>query len=63
MAEIINLRTVRKRKSRAQREDQAQENRIRFGRTRAERREQEKLSRKQAADLDGHRLEPDDEKS
>lgn len=33
MAEIVNLRTVRKRKARAQAEAQAAQNRAKFGRT------------------------------
>ena len=37
MAEIINLRRARKRKERAEKEAQAAENRIAFGRTKAER--------------------------
>ena len=37
MAEIINLRRARKRKERADKEAQAAENRIAFGRTKAER--------------------------
>jgi hypothetical protein len=37
MGEIINLRQVRRQKARAEREASALENRIRFGRTKAER--------------------------
>jgi hypothetical protein len=37
MAEIINLRQARKRRQRAEKEAQASENRIAFGRTKAER--------------------------
>ncbi|WP_262027673.1 DUF4169 family protein [Microvirga sp. Mcv34] len=36
MAEIINLRQARKHKARAEKEVRAQENRIAFGRTKAE---------------------------
>ena len=36
-AEIVNLRRARKEKARADKERQAAENRIRFGRTKAER--------------------------
>ena len=37
MAEIINLRQARKRRQRAEKEARASENRIAFGRTKAER--------------------------
>ena len=37
MADIVNLRKVRKAKARAEKETQAAENRIRFGRSKAER--------------------------
>ena len=37
MGDIINLRQVRKQRARAERETAAQENRIRFGRTKADR--------------------------
>ncbi|WP_414473667.1 DUF4169 family protein [Microvirga sp. M2] len=37
MAEIINLRQARKQKARAEKEARAEQNRIAFGRTRAER--------------------------
>jgi hypothetical protein len=37
MAEIVNLRQARKRKARADKETRAAENRIVFGRTKAER--------------------------
>lgn len=37
MGEIVNLRMARKRKDRAGKEKLAQENRVRFGRTKADR--------------------------
>jgi hypothetical protein len=37
MAEVVNLRTARKRKARVEKEQAAAENRARFGRTRDER--------------------------
>lgn len=37
MGEIINLRQVRRQRARAEREAVAQENRVRFGRTKADR--------------------------
>jgi hypothetical protein len=39
MAEIINLRQARKRKGRAEKERSAEANRLKFGRTRDERRQ------------------------
>ena len=39
-ADIVNLRRARKTKARAEREQQAAENRVRFGRTKAERQAQ-----------------------
>ena len=57
MAEIVNLRTVRKRKVRDDKAEQAAQNRIAFGRTKAERDrvDAEKLLAKQK--LDGHQRE------
>ena len=54
MADIINLRTARKRKAREDKADQAAQNRVVFGRTKAERdrTDAEKLLAKQK--LDGH---------
>lgn len=57
MAEIVNLRRVRKRKEKVAREVEAQQNRLHFGRTKAERQlteAQEKLNTRQ---LDAHRLD------
>jgi len=60
MAEIVNLRQARKRKVRAEKEARAAENRIAFGRTKAEkdltRAEQDMAARR----LDSHKR--DDEK-
>ncbi|WP_240229227.1 DUF4169 family protein [Devosia lacusdianchii] len=55
MAEIINLRTVRKQKARAEKEAQASQNRVLFGRTKAEKLKQS--SEKALADkhIDGHK--------
>lgn len=56
-AKIVNLRTERKRRERSARSDQAAENRVRHGRTKAERRLDD--AQRAAADRshDGHRLE------
>lgn len=62
MAEIINLRRARKQRARQDADEQAQQNRIAFGRTKAERRLTEAERDKAARTLDGHRLaSPDDE--
>lgn len=57
MAEIINLRTVRKQKARAEKEAQASQNRVLFGRTKAEKLKQ--ATEKVLADkhIDGHKKE------
>ncbi len=52
MAEIVNLRMARKAKVRAQAEQQAAENRAKFGRTKAE-----KMTQKNAADRDQRQLD------
>jgi GAF domain-containing protein len=57
MAEIINLRQVRKAKARAERERDAEANRRLFGRTKSERRLAESESEKAARDLEAHRLD------
>ncbi len=61
MAEIVNLRRARKRRARQEAEQQAQQNRIAFGRTKAERSHTEAERDKAARTLDGHRLAPPDD--
>lgn len=62
MAEIINLRWARKQRARQDADEQAQQNRIAFGRTKAERQLTKAERDKAARTLDGHRLtSPDDE--
>ena len=63
MAEIINLRRARKAKDKAAKESQAAENRIRFGRTRAERDVMEAEGKAAVRHIEGHRLkgEPPEE--
>ena len=56
MAEIINLRRARKSRSRAEREDRAASNRLKFGRLRADRATSEADKRVADRHLDGHRL-------
>lgn len=57
MAEIVNLRQARKRKRRAGKEAQAVENRARFGRAKAVKREQAAERRRVDKDLDGKKLD------
>ncbi|WP_230531013.1 DUF4169 family protein [Microvirga roseola] len=55
MAEIINLRQARKNKARADKEARAEQNRIAFGRTKAEK-DQTKAEREMAGRrLDSHK--------
>lgn len=56
-AEIINLNKVRKAKARAEKEQRAEENRVRHGRTKAERDAEETRQSIENAHLDGMRRE------
>ena len=60
MAEIVNLGRWKKRQARRKALETAEENRARFGRTRAERARQARLGEAQAARLDGTRLQRQD---
>jgi hypothetical protein len=57
MAEIVNLRQVRKRKAKDAEEQVAAQNRILFGRTKAEKKFETTLSTKAERFLDNSRLE------
>lgn len=57
MAEIVNLRQVRKRKAKDAEEQVAAQNRILFGRTKAEKKFETALSTKAERFLDNSRLE------
>lgn len=57
MAEIVNLRHARKLKARADREAIAAENRVRYGRSRAEKRAAGDERAKADAFVEGHRLQ------
>ena len=57
MAEIVNLRTARKRKARADKEAQAEQNRILFGRTKAEKSKQAAERAQADKHIDGHKRE------
>jgi hypothetical protein len=54
MAEIVNLRTARKRKVRAEKDEVAAANRAKFGQTKAERGKREAEEKLAARRLDGH---------
>jgi hypothetical protein len=62
-AEIVNLRLARKRRDRSAREEQAAQNRLSFGETKAERERKRLLADKAGRDLDAHRREPLDRDS
>jgi hypothetical protein len=55
VTEVVNLRQARKRKARADREATAAENRVAFGRTKAERRLTEAGNDLERRRLDAHR--------
>ncbi|KKB82802.1 hypothetical protein VW29_14640 [Devosia limi DSM 17137] len=57
MAEIINLRTARKRKARDQASAKADQNRVTFGRTKTEKALTKAKSDQAARLLDGHKLD------
>ena len=60
MAEIVNLRLARKARERAAREAEAQANRARHGRSKAEREVQSRDAARDARKLDGARREKED---
>lgn len=57
MAEVINLNKKRKAKLRLEKEKKASENRIKFGRTKAEKQLEKKENERFERQLDGHKLE------
>ncbi len=57
MAEIVNLRRARKGKARAEKDARAAGNRVRFGRTKAEKRKSEIESRRAEQKLDGKKID------
>jgi hypothetical protein len=61
-AEIVNLRQFKKGKARVEKEKEAEQNRLTFGRTKAEKSLTKALNEKAKSALDQSRLEkPDDE--
>ena len=57
MGEIVDLKRHRKRKDRAAKEEIAAENRVQFGRTKAEKELAEAQNEKAAKDLEQHKRE------
>jgi hypothetical protein len=57
MGEIVNLNKARKARDKAEAKRAADANRLTFGRTRAERQTTQKERERDAARLDGHRLD------
>ncbi|MCX7344461.1 MAG: DUF4169 family protein [Alphaproteobacteria bacterium] len=55
MGEIVSLKQQRKRRERDAREEKAAENRVRFGRSKEDRKLADTLRDKAAKDLDGHK--------
>ena len=58
MAEIVNLRQMKKQAARKAARAQADGNAAKFGRTKAEREMQKAQAEKSARDLTGHKREP-----
>ena len=59
MAEIVNLRRARKDKARRERESTAAANRLRFGRTKAQKAADRDAEARADRTLDGKRLRPE----
>ena len=59
MAEIVNLRRARKDKARQQRESEAEANRRRFGRTKAEKAADNDTRERAERDIDGKKIDRD----
>jgi hypothetical protein len=57
MAEIVNLNRLRKAQKRATEERQAEANRVKFGRTKAEKQNDRSLTERRRQDIDGKKLE------
>lgn len=59
MGEIVNLNRARKARDKVEARRTAEANRLTFGRTRAERQAEQARRERDAAHLDGHRLDDD----
>jgi hypothetical protein len=57
MADIVNLRAVRKRKAREAEQVHAAENRIKFGRTKAEKQLEKAEAERESKNIDAHKRE------
>ncbi len=57
MSNIINLKQARKKKAREEKEVQAADNRLKFGRAKAEKRKTSAEEAKQKKELVGHKLD------
>jgi hypothetical protein len=57
MGEVVNLRRLRKRGEREQSAKQAEANRVRFGRSKAERAADERRAQRASELLDQHRID------
>ena len=60
MAEIVNLRRVRKRAARQREDERAAANRMTHGRSKAQRALEAARSGKSSQELDAHKLDPGD---
>ncbi len=60
MAKVTNLNKFRKAATKADRQKQADENRVKFGRTKAEKLLSSTAQDKARRNLDGHKLDSDD---
>lgn len=58
MAQIVNLRLVKKQAAKAAARAKGDENAVKFGRTKAEKKVQDARAEKAARDLDGHKRDP-----
>lgn len=59
MGELINLKKFRKRIARDKAADEAEQNRVRFGRTKAQKNLDELQARRTARELDQHLIDDD----
>lgn len=62
MADIVNLKQFRKRRERAERDEEAAAKRILFGRTKGEKHREEKVKSAEVKKLDGAKRERNDSK-
>jgi hypothetical protein len=61
MTQVINLQKKRKAKARTDKEKKAAENRIKFGRTKAEKQTEKMKSEILSRHIDGHKIDDDGE--